>query len=162
MFALLPIFALTVGCEQNPNVEDNPVVEKDSTITLKESTITMNYGGGSVFVNYSIENPHAGEKISVKAEDSWVGGFDTSYTGAFQMVVEPNDSGAVRQTLVTVSYRYAEDVTFVVKQDTKLNASFVIENISAVDEYYSYTVNVLPTNKQAPFIMMSASATSNK
>ena len=156
MFALLPIFALTVGCEQNPNVEDNPVVEKDSTITLKESTITMSYGGGSVFVNYSIENPHAGEKISVKAEDSWVGGFDTSYTGAFQMVVEPNDSGAVRQTLVTVSYRYAEDVTFVVKQDTKLNASFVIENISAVDEYYSYTVNVLPTNKQAPFIMMSA------
>ena len=156
MFALLPIFALTVGCEQNPNVEDNPVVEKDSTITLKESTITMNYGGGSVFVNYSIENPHAGEKISVKAEDSWVGGFDTSYTGAFQMVVEPNDSGAVRQTLVTVSYRYAEDVTFVVKQDTKLNAGFVIENISAVDEYYSYTINVLPTDKKTPFIMMSA------
>ena len=156
MFALLPIFALTVGCEQNPNVEENPVVEKDSTITLKESTITMNYGGGSVFVNYSIENPHAGEKISVKAEDSWVGGFDTSYTGAFQMVVEPNDSGAVRQTLVTVSYRYAEDVTFVVKQGTKLNAGFVIENVSAVGEYYSYTVNVLPTDKNTPFIMMSA------
>ncbi len=146
-----------VGCEKNnPDGPDGPTPVKDSVIKLAQQTVSTNYGGGTVMVSYTIENPHAGEKISVKAEDSWVGGFDTSFTGAFKMVVEPNDSGAARQTLVTVSYRYAEDVTFVLKQDTKLNAGFVIENVSAVGEYYSYTVNVLPTNKTTPFIMMSA------
>lgn len=158
MLGLLPILALAfVGCEKGPNETPNgPTPEKDSVIKLKQETVSTTYGGGTVMVSYTIENPHAGEKISVKAEDSWVGGFDTSFTGAFKMVVEPNDSGAARQTLVTVSYRYAEDVSFVLKQDTKLNAGFVIENVSAVDEYFSYTVNVMPTNKTAPFIMMSS------
>ena len=158
MLGLLPILALAfVGCENNnPDGPNGPTPVKDSVIKLNEETVSASYGGGSVMVSYSIENPHSGEKISVKAEDNWVGDFDTSFTGAFSMVVKPNDTGAVRQTLVTVSYRYAEDVTFVLKQGTKLNAGFVIENVSAVDEYYSFTVNVLPTDKKTPFIMMSS------
>lgn len=158
MLGILPLIALAVvSCGKDPDTEQNgPAPTKDSVIKLESETVSASYGGGSIFVTYEIENPHQGEKITVKPAESWVTVADTSLTGAFQLSVAANDTEGERQSLVTVSYRYAEDVTFIVKQHAKLNATFTFENVSKVDEYFSYTVDIYPTNKQQPYIVMSA------
>jgi len=59
--------------------------------------------------------------------------------------------------LVTVKYRFAEDVVFTVKQGARTNAGFKLENVSS--DLFSYTVDVIPDDKTAPYIIMSADAT---
>ena len=158
MWALLPIFALTfaVGCEKGPEEEnkEHPEVTKDSTITLDKSKIDASLAGGDYLVQYTIENAHAGEKITAEAAESWVNNFDTSISGILYFKVDANDTDAARECLVTVKYRYAEDVVFVVKQGAKVSAGFTLENVTS--DYFSYTVDVIPENKTMPYIMMSA------
>lgn len=167
MMALMPImaFALVVGCTETPD-EPNPgpqppVVEKDSTIKLGKTTVSASLAGGSYLIEYSIvyngegENPHTNEKISAEAAESWVKDFNYGITGALQFTVEANPTDAERECLVTVKYRYAEDVVFTVKQGAAVKAGFALENVTAT--YFDYTVDVIPENKTLPYIVMSAS-----
>ena len=168
MMALMPImaFALVVGCTETPEDEPNPgpqppVVEKDCTIKLGKTSISTSLAGGSYLIEYTIqyngegENPHKNEKISAEAAESWVKDFNYAITGALQFTVEPNPTDAERECLVTVKYRFAEDVVFTVKQGAAVKAGFALENVTAT--YFDYTVDVIPENKNLPYIMMSAS-----
>ena len=162
MMAFMPImaFALLVGCTESPKDEPTPgpgpgpVVEKDSTIKLGKTTISASLAGGTYLIEYTIENPHQGEKISAEAAESWVKNFNYGITGALGFEVEANPTDAERECLVTVKYRYAEDVVFTVKQGAAVKAGFALENVSAT--YFDYTVDVIPENKSLPYIVMSA------
>ena len=164
MMAFMPVMALAllVGCtEPEGPVEPNgPVVEKDSTIKLGKESVSASLAGGTYLMEYTIqyngegENPHKGEKISAEAAEEWVNNFNFGITGAFQFNVEANPTSEERQCLVTVKYRYAEDVVFVVKQGAAVSAGFTLENVTAT--YFDYTVDVIPENKTLPYIVMSA------
>ena len=158
-FGVLPILclALAVGCEKGPQQDDGPVFEKDSVIKLGKTTVNVGVGGGSQLLEYTIENPHQGEKISAEAAESWVNGFNYGITGALQFNVDANEGTEARECLVTVKYRFAEDVVFTVKQGARTNAGFKLENVSS--DLFSYTVDVIPDDKTAPYIIMSAGAT---
>ncbi len=160
-FGVLPLFALAlvVGCEDGPKEEpqDGPQFDKDSTIKLGKTTVNVGVGGGSQLLEYTIENPHQGEKITAEAAEEWVNGFNYGITGALQFNVDANDGTEARECLVTVKYRFAEDVVFTVKQGARTNAGFKLENVTS--DLFSYTVDVIPDDKTAPYIIMSADAT---
>lgn len=155
MLGLMPVMclALAVGC--NPEPDPTPEVEKDSVIKVKNSTVTAGIGGGSCFIEYEIQNPHSGEQITATADADWVSNFDCSLSGAIKCTIEPNDEANGRECTVTLKYRYAEDVTVTIRQGARLNASFSLENVDTSD-YYSYTIDVIPSDNTKPFIMMSA------
>lgn len=156
LWAILPIFALTfaVGCE-DPNGIDDPInVTKDSTLTLGKDKIDASVGGGTYLIEYTIENAHQGEKISAVAAESWVSNFNYGITGALGFDVAANTGTQPRECLVTVKYRYADDAVFVVKQGARSDASFELANVTP--EYFKYTVDVIPSNKTMPYIVMSA------
>ncbi len=164
MMGLMPIMALAlvVGCTDTPDEpQHKPNVEKDCTIKLGKTSISTSLAGGSYLIEYSIqyngegENPHKAEKISAEAAESWVKDFNYAITGALQFTVEPNPTDAERECLVTVKYRYAEDVVFTVKQGAAVKAGFSLENVTVT--YFDYTVDVIPENKTMPYIVMSAS-----
>ena len=163
LWALLPIFALifAVGCETGPNEDggqNGPVINKDSKINLKENVVSVGVGGvKSQLLEYTIDNPHAGEKISAVAAESWVTNFNFAIDGVIGFDVEANPGDQPRQCLVTVKYRFAEDVVFVVKQAARVTAGFRLENIQA--DYFSYTIDVIPDDKTTPYIVMSADPT---
>ena len=157
-FGILPLlcFALVVGCtkdnnEVGPENPEDPTIVKDCTIELGKTSVSASLAGGSYLIEYSIkyngegENPHKGEKISAEAAESWVKDFNYGITGALQFSVEANPTDAARECLVTVKYRYAEDVVFTVKQGAAVSAGFTLENVTAT--YFDYTVDVIPENK---------------
>lgn len=165
MMGLMPIMALAlmVGCNDTPEGPNKPTpnVEKDCTIKLGKTSISTSLAGGSYLIEYTIqyngegENPHKNEKISAEAAESWVKDFNYAITGALQFTVEANPTDAERECLVTVKYRFAEDVVFTVKQGAAVKAGFTLENVTAT--YFDYTVDVIPENKNLPYIVMSAS-----
>ena len=165
MMGLMPIMALAlmVGCKDTPEGPNKPTpnVEKDCTIKLGKTSISTSLAGGSYLIEYTIqyngegENPHKNEKISAEAAESWVKDFNYGITGALQFTVEANPTDAERECLVTVKYRFADDVVFTVKQGAAVKAGFALENVTAT--YFDYTVDVIPENKTLPFIVMSAS-----
>ena len=158
LWSLLPLLCIAFAASCTPeSPTDEPVgpnVKKDSTIILSKTKYDVGLAGGSYLLEYTIENPHQGEKISAEAAESWVKDFNFGITGALGFTVEANDTDAARDCVVTVKYRYAEDVYFVVKQGAKVNAGFTVEVVST--DYFSYTVNVKPDNKTQPYIVMSA------
>ena len=161
LWAMLPIFALTlaVGCEKGPDnePEPGPQIVKDSTIKLNSNKVDASLAGGDYTMIYEIENAHPGEKITAEAAEAWVNNFNTSISGVLSFSVDANNSDKTRECLVTVKYRYAEDAIFVVKQGAKETSGFALENITV--DYFSYTVDIIPENKTAPYIVMSADPT---
>ncbi len=162
LWAMLPLFALTlaVGCQEGPQEEptpDGPTVQKDSIIKLNSNKVEASLAGGEYTMIYEIENAHDGEKITAEAAESWVNNFNTSISGVLTFSVDANNSDKARECLVTVKYRYAEDAIFVVKQGAKETSGFKLENITV--DYFSYTIDIIPDNKTAPYIVMSADPT---
>lgn len=160
-FGVLPLLFITLGvaCTENNKTDepDGPDFQKDSIVKLGKTTVNVGVGGGSQLLEYTIENPHQGEKISAEAAEEWVNGFNYGITGALQFNVDANDGTEPRECLVTVKYRFAEDVVFTVKQGARTNAGFKLENVTS--DLFSYTVDVIPDDKTAPYIVMSADAT---
>ena len=161
LMGLLPILAVVMtGCKQSDIPQDEPTptppaVEKDSKIILKNTVVSASLDGGSYILEYTIENPHDGEKISAEPEADWVNNFNYNMSGALGFSVDANPTDAPRECIVTVKYRYAEDVKFTVKQGSKISAGFQLENVTA--DYFTYTVDVIPEDKTTPYIVMSAS-----
>ena len=161
LWSLLPVLcmALTVSCtpDQENGGNEIPNVTKDSTIKLGKTKVDVGLAGGTFLIEYTIENAHQGEKISAEAAESWVNNFNYGITGALGFSVDANNSDSARECLVTVKYRFAEDAYFVVKQGAKENSSFTVEVVGT--DYFSYTINIYPDNKTAPYIVMSADFT---
>ncbi|MBR5852690.1 MAG: hypothetical protein IKY74_00640 [Alistipes sp.] len=171
LWAMLPLFCLSlaVSCTETPNTGDDPnqggtngpAVVKDTVIKMKKDLFEVGVAGGSQLAEYTIEaldggeNPHSGEKISAVAAESWVNGFNYNTSNILRFNVDPNPGSTPRECVVTVKYRYAEDVAFVVKQNSKSSAGFTFENVTST--LFDYTLDIIPEDKNTPFIVMSAS-----
>lgn len=159
LWSLLPMLCLAfaVSCT-DPGTDDGggklPAVEKDSTINLAKDVVNAGLDGGTYVVEYTIDNPHQGEKVTAKASADWVTDINTNISGALTLKVAANTGTESRECIVTVKYRYANDVAFVVRQGAKINQTFAITNI--VSDYFSYTVDIIPEDKLTPYIVMSA------
>ena len=75
LMGLLPILAVVLtGCKETPAVDPEPPtpsIEKDSKIILKKSVVSVSLAGSTdVLLEYTIENPHEGEKISAEASEN--------------------------------------------------------------------------------------------
>ena len=119
--------------------------------------VAVGVGAGTAMVEYSITNEHADAKITVETDADWISNFDTSVSNFIRFNYEANTTAAEREAMVTVKYLYAEDVTFVVSQAAPSNGTFTLENIDVTSDYFSITVDVIPTIKNQPYIIMSAS-----
>ncbi|MBO5732117.1 MAG: BACON domain-containing protein [Alistipes sp.] len=165
MLALMPlmVLALAAGCKKSEGPVDDPQdpvgpnVTKDAVINLKSTEVSVGVSAGSAMLEYSITNEHADAKISVETDAEWISDFDTSVTNFIRFNYEANPTEAEREAMVTVKYLYAEDVTFVVSQAAPSNGTFTLENIDVTSDYFSITVDVIPTIKNQPYIIMSAS-----
>ena len=154
LLGLMPIVALVAlaGCEP-----DDPKVEKDSAINLKQTEVSVGLSGGTCFVEYEIVNPHDDASISVECEAEWISDFNTQSADVIRFSVAANESEQAREALVTVKYLYAEDATFLVKQGSKNEGTFAFENVDVTSDYFSITVDIVPSDKKTPYIIMSAS-----
>lgn len=165
MLALMPlmVLALAAGCKKSEGPVDDPQepvgpnVTKDAVINLKSTEVSVGVGAGSAMLEYSITNEHADAKITVETDAEWISDFDTSVSNFIRFNYQANPTEAEREAMVTVKYLYAEDVTFVVTQAAPSNGTFTLENIDVTSDYFSITVDVVPSIKNQPYIIMSAS-----
>lgn len=146
---------MLASCE--PDGPEGPNVQKDSVITLKKSEVTVGLGGGTCFVEYEIINPHDDASISVECAEDWITDINTQSADVVSFKVAANTGEQAREALVTIKYLYAEDATVLVKQGAKSNATFAFENLDVVSDYFSITVDIVPSDKKTPYIIMSAS-----
>ncbi len=81
------------------------------------STFSAPPEGGTVRIEYEIENPaEGGGTISAVSLDTWVHSFDTSKAGEISFTADPS-AGEMRIANVTLSYPNAKDVTVTVMQN---------------------------------------------
>ena len=149
-----------VSCGEDPTTEPTPTppsgpeITKDSVIKLGKNTVNASLSGGKYTLDYTIQNPHAGTKVTASAAEPWVLDFDLTTPNLIQFNVEPNTGDEPRSCLVTVEYRFADPVVFTVKQGARVDKGFSIENVTST--YFDYTVDVIPEDKTTPYIVMSA------
>lgn len=140
---------------ETPETPEDPNVTKDSMIKLTKNTVSVGVDGGTAYVEYTILNPHQGEKITATSTEPWVNNFNTASNGVLRFSVEPNTGTDVRECAVMVEYRYAEPVVFTVTQAARVNKGFTFENILV--SYFEFYVDIIPEDKTMPYIVMSAS-----
>ena len=156
-------FSLMTACKETPEGPDGPDgpggpdVTKDSVITFASESVAAPLAGGTCYMEYNISNPHDDASISVTTEEDWISDFNTQSAGVISFKVAANEATEGREGIVTVKYLYAEDATFIVSQGAKTSATFALENIDTTSDYFSYTVDIIPSDKKAPYIVMSAS-----
>ena len=148
-----------VSCGDDPVDEgktpNQPSVTKDSKIELEQTTVTVSVGGGEYSLYYTIENEHANAALQLTATEDWIKDFNTDVSGVIRFKVDPNDTDSLRECIVTVEYRFANPAVFTVVQNAKINKGFTVTNPRAT--YFDYTVDVIPDDKNTPYIVMSAS-----
>ena len=153
-------FSLMTACHETPegpDGPDGPDVTKDSVITFASESVAAPLAGGTCYMEYNISNPHEDASISVTSEEDWISDFNTQSAGVISFKVAANEATEGREGIVTVKYLYAEDATFIVSQGAKTSATFALENIDTTSDYFSYTVDIIPSDKKTPYIVMSAS-----
>ena len=129
-----------MSCEEVVNEPEKP--QEDQTpaapvIQLAMSEVSLASDGTAVNVAYVIENPVEGQKISVSNDAEWL----TVSTAKARMLTFSaglNETGAVRETQVVVSYEGAEDITVDVSQDFFVNPlTITISDVTATGVVFS-------------------------
>ena len=129
-----------MSCKEVVNEPEKP--QEDQTpaapvIQLAMSEVSLASDGTAVNVAYMIENPVDGQKISVSNDAEWL----TVSTAKARMLTFSaglNETGAVRETQVVVSYEGAEDVTVDVSQDFFVNPlTITISDVTATGVVFS-------------------------
>ena len=166
MLALMPlmVLALAAGCKKSEGPVDDPHdgpigpnVTKDAVINIEKTEVAVGLAAGTAYINYTITNPHADAKISAETTADWISNFDTTVADKIRFDYTANNSDTKREAVVTLKYLYAEDVTFVVSQATGVGGTFTFENLDVTSDYFSYAVDVIPSDPTMPYIVMSAS-----
>ena len=89
-------------------------------IQVAKSEVSLQSDGTSVDLAYIINNPVEGQKISVINEAEWLT-VSTAKARVLSFSADLNETGAVRETQVVLSYEGAENVTIEVSQDFFVN-----------------------------------------
>ena len=75
------------------------MLEKDSKINLAKDVVSASLDGGTYVVEYTIDNPHQGEKVTAKSSADWVTDINTNISGALTLKVAANTSDERRELL---------------------------------------------------------------
>ena len=141
LVALAAAFAV-MSCKEVVNEPEKP--QEDQTpaapvIQLAMSEVSLASDGTAVNVAYLIENPVDGQKISVSNDADWL----TVSTAKARMLTFSaglNETGAVREAQVVISYEGAEDVTVDVSQEFFVNPlTITISDVTATGVIFSVT-----------------------
>lgn len=159
MWALLPIMSVVLfaACEDDPEPTQNPNPNAPA-INLAKDVVEVRAGGGEINVSYTLTNAVDGVTITATPSVEWVTA-NTSIAGIIKLDVAFNE-GEAREAAVEVSYDGAASKNITIKQaakDTNTSietADFYVELASA--DYREYYMNVYPKNKEAAYIVMSA------
>ena len=102
LFLLVAVIGATfmTACDNNKGEVDDGTVKMN---TVSEDILTFNFLGGEHSSYYTIKNIPQDSIIVAKSSQPWVNSFVTKNIGEVRYVIEPNDSGAKRETTMTVS-----------------------------------------------------------
>ena len=140
--ALSAIVLAALSCSEikepvNQEEEKPPVPE----IQLAVSEVELASDGAAVDVAYMIENPVEGKKISVSYDAEWLT-VSTSKARILSFSADLNETGAVREAQVVLSYEGAEDVTVDVSQEFFVNPLEVsVADVTATSVKFSVTTS---------------------
>ena len=116
--AALSLLFTFASCEEEPQKVEPEV--KTPEIRVGKTSVNLDSDGAAVNVAYVIENEIEGEKISVSCAEEWLE-VNTDKARIITLSAMTNETGAVREAEVVVSYKDAEDVVIEVSQDFFIN-----------------------------------------
>ena len=110
-------------------------------IQVAKSEVSLQSDGTSVDLAYIINNPVEGQKISVINEAEWLT-VSTAKARVLSFSADLNETGAVRETQVVLSYEGAENVTIEVSQDFFVNPLKIsVSGVTATGVIFSVTTS---------------------
>ena len=110
-------------------------------IQLAVSEVELASDGAAVDVAYMVENPVDGQKISVSNNSGWLT-VSTAKARVLTFSAGLNETGAVRETQVVISYEGAEDVTIDVTQGFFVSPlKITISDVTAPGVIFSVTTS---------------------
>ena len=125
--------------EQKPDDKPDQVIAP--VIQLAKTEVALASDGASVDLAYMIENPVEGQKIMVSNDAEWLT-VNTAKARVLTFSADINETGAVREAEVVLSYEGAEDVTVEVTQEFFVNPLKVeISGVSATGVTFSITTS---------------------
>lgn len=132
-------FAAFASC--NKPVPEEPEEVIKPVIQLATTEVELASDGTAVDLAYMIENPVEGQKISVVNDAQWLA-VSTDKARVLSFSADINETGAVRQAQVVLSYEGAEDVTVEVSQEFFVNPLKVeISGVTATGVTFSITTS---------------------
>ena len=108
-------------------------------IQLAMTEVALASDGAAVDVAYMVANPVEGQKISVTNEADWLT-VSTSKARVLSFSADLNETGAVREAQVVLSYEGAEDVTVEVTQEFFVSPlTITVSGVTATGVIFSVT-----------------------
>lgn len=126
--------------------------EKSSAITVVPETIDVESTGGSVTVNYVLNNPAEGDKPVVKSEQTWVKDIDLTKAGELTFNVAENEEESPREAKVELTYKEVTAVLTVKQAGGPDLPGFTIEISEISDAGVVYTIT--PEDPNMTYISM--------
>lgn len=137
--AALSLLFTFASCEEEPQKVEPEV--KTPEIRVGKTSVDLDSDGAAVNVAYVIENEIEGEKISVSCAEEWLE-VNTEKARIITFSAMTNETGAVREAEVVVSYKDAEDVVIEVSQDFFINPlKIALSGVTATGVTFSVTTS---------------------
>ncbi len=151
ILAMAAALIAIASCKKMPDPQPEPEPEvKVPVIQLAKTEITLASDGASVDLAYMIDNQVEGQRISVHNEADWLT-VTTTKARVLSFSADINETGAVRETQVVVSYEGAEDVVVKVSQEFFVNPLKVtVSGVSAT----GVTFSVITSDPELAWIPM--------
>ena len=140
LFAMTAAVLAALSCNEikEPVNQEEPKPETP-VIQLAATEVALASDGAAVEVAYMIANPVEGQKISVKNDADWLN-VSTSKARVLTFSAGLNETGAVREAQVVLSYEGADDVTIDVSQEFFVNPlKITVSDVTATGVIFSVT-----------------------
>ena len=138
----LPLLFAIASCDEavkEPEQEEPEVLVPE--IQLARTEVEIASDGAVVNLAYMVKNEIEGEKIAVSCEAEWLT-VNTDKTRIITLSAETNETGAVREAEVLISYKDAEDVVLDVAQDFFINPLKIeLSGVTATGVTFSVTTS---------------------
>ena len=138
LFAMTAAVFAALSCNEikEPVNQEEPKPETP-VIQLAATEVALASDGAAVEVAYMIANPVEGQKISVKNDADWLN-VSTSKARVLSFSAGLNETGAVREAQVVLSYEGADDVTIDVSQEFFVNPlTIAVSDVTATGVIFS-------------------------
>ena len=118
------------GCQKPENNTQQPNDGTTPEITLNiNGNLTLSSWAGTGNIPYTITNPAEDGEIYAECDAEWIDGFNYDTDGQITFTYQANN-GEVRNTIVTVGYKYGDGLTAEEKQ------------INVIQETYTFNITV--------------------